>query len=62
MNSYNLFSLISDKLSMYSHNFPMCLYNTLYDILVEKTTSQILDQQHQNPDSTHHIENPRKFN
>ncbi|RNA23632.1 neurobeachin, partial [Brachionus plicatilis] len=40
MSTYNLFSLISDKLSIYSHDFSMSLYNTLYDILVERTINQ----------------------
>ena len=61
MNTYNLFALISDRLSMYSHDFSMSLYNTLYEILVERTTNQVFDQQHQNPDPTHHIENPCMF-
>ncbi|CAF0718488.1 unnamed protein product [Brachionus calyciflorus] len=58
MNTYNLFALISDRLSMYSHDFTMSLYNTLYEILVERTTNQVIDQTHQMPDPTHHIENP----
>lgn len=37
----------------------MSLYNTLYEILVEKTVNHVLDQPHLKPDSTHHIENPQ---
>lgn len=59
MNTHNLYALISDRLSMYSNEFSMSLYNTLYEILVEKTINQVVDQQHPNPDATHHIENPR---
>ena len=38
--------------------FPMVLYNTLYEILVEKTANQLGEHAHANPDATHHIENP----
>lgn len=58
MNTHNLFTLISDKLLMSNNEFSMGLYNTLYEILVEKTVNQVLDTPHQPPDSTHHIENP----
>lgn len=61
MSTYNLFTLISDKLLVNNSEFSMSLYNTLYEILVEKTINQVVDQQHQPPDTTHHIENPRKF-
>ena len=58
MNTHNLYALISDRLLMYSSEFSMPLYNTLYEILVEKTVNQVLDQAHPTPDMTHHIENP----
>jgi hypothetical protein len=32
MGTYNLFSLISDKLLLNSNDFSMSLYNTLYEV------------------------------
>jgi len=58
MSTYNIFSLISDKLIVSNNEFSTPLYNTLYEILVEKTVNQVLETTHQQPDSTHHIENP----
>ena len=58
MNTHNLYALMSDRLAMFTSEFSMPLYNTLYEILVEKTINQLVDQQHPNPDATHHIENP----
>jgi hypothetical protein len=48
----------TEWLKKYTTDFSMPLYNTLYEILVEKTIKQLVDQQHWNPDATHHIENP----
>jgi neurobeachin len=58
MSSHNLFALLADRLMLYSNEFSMSLYNTLYEMLVEKTINQIVDQPRPNPDMTHHIENP----
>ncbi len=60
MGTFNLFALISEKLLSTPHaEFSMSLYNTLYEILVEKTVNHVLDVAHLRPDSTHHIENPQ---
>ncbi len=58
MNTYNLYALISDRLIMHTALVSVALYNTLYEILVERTINQVVDQQHSAPDQTHHIENP----
>lgn len=60
MGTYNLFALIGDRLQLFSNEFSMPLYNTLYEILVERTVNQVSDLPHAPPDVTHHIENPRK--
>jgi hypothetical protein len=62
MNTHNLYALISDRLIIHTNDISLSLYNTLYEILVEKTINQVVDQQHQAPDATHHIENPSKLN
>ncbi len=58
MSTHNLYALISDRLCMYANQFSMSLYNTLYEILVERTINQVIDRHHAEPDATHHIENP----
>ena len=60
MGTHNLFALIGDRLQLFSNEFSMSLYNTLYEILVERTVNQVSDLPHAPPDVTHHIENPRK--
>lgn len=58
MNTHNLYALMSDRLLVFNDEFPTPLYNTLYEILVEKTVNQVIEHTHIPPDKTHHIENP----
>lgn len=59
MSVFNLFSLLTDRLLLHQNSFSMAVYNTLYEILVERTIQQIVDDRHQDPDQTHRIENPQ---
>lgn len=59
MGAHNLYALMSDRMLMFSgEDLPTPLYNTLYEILVERTVNQVIEQPHMPPDKTHHIENP----
>jgi hypothetical protein len=59
LQAYNVFGLIGERLLVFASNgFSLSLYNTLYEIMVEKTTNHVVDEPHTDPIHTHHIENP----
>ncbi len=57
MNAHNLFQLLTDRLLMFQNEFSMSIYNTLYEIMVERTVLQVVDTYHLDPDTSHRIEN-----
>jgi hypothetical protein len=57
MNGHNLFQLLTDRLLVYQTEFSMAIYNTLYEIMIERTILQVIDTYHVDPDPTHRIEN-----
>ena len=57
MNLSNLFSLLNERLLLHEDQLRIPTYNVLFEILTERMTSQILYQNHQEPESWFRIEN-----
>ncbi|KAJ8281129.1 hypothetical protein GJAV_G00063860 [Gymnothorax javanicus] len=59
MLGHGLFSLLSERLILHSHQSTLATYNVLFEILTEKITTQVIHKQHIDPDSAVKIVNPQ---
>ncbi|KRX36623.1 putative neurobeachin -like protein [Trichinella murrelli] len=58
MNPYNLYTLLTDRLLLHATYINVRTYNVLFEILIEKMTSDILDGRHPEPSTNCKFENP----
>ncbi|KRX87534.1 putative neurobeachin -like protein, partial [Trichinella pseudospiralis] len=58
MNPYNLYTLLTDRLLLHATFINVRTYNVLFEILIEKMTSEILDGRHPEPSTNCKFENP----
>ncbi|OUC41076.1 hypothetical protein D917_03649 [Trichinella nativa] len=58
MNPYNLYTLLTDRLLLHATYINVRTYNVLFEILIEKMTSEILDGRHPEPSTNCKFENP----
>ena len=60
MDKQSLFSLIGERILMYSTDLNVKTYNALYEILVEDPCTQVLHRPHPEPTASTVISNPGK--
>ncbi|XP_065816838.1 neurobeachin [Labrus bergylta] len=58
MHTHSLFTLLGEKLMLYTNTVTVTTYNTLYEILTEQVCTQVVHKPHPEPDSTVKIQNP----
>ncbi|KAM6987921.1 neurobeachin [Tautogolabrus adspersus] len=58
MHTHSLFTLLGERLMLYTNTVTVTTYNTLYEILTEQVCTQVVHKPHPEPDSTVKIQNP----
>uniref|UniRef100_A0A1I8I928 DUF4704 domain-containing protein n=1 Tax=Macrostomum lignano TaxID=282301 RepID=A0A1I8I928_9PLAT len=58
LTTHNLFSLIGERLMLFSPCVSMASYNALFELLTEKVTLYITDKRHPEPEANYRLENP----
>uniref|UniRef100_A0A1I8I778 DUF4704 domain-containing protein n=2 Tax=Macrostomum lignano TaxID=282301 RepID=A0A1I8I778_9PLAT len=57
LTTHNLFSLIGERLMLFSPCVSMASYNALFELLTEKVTLYITDKRHPEPEANYRLEN-----
>lgn len=61
MDTHNLFTLLTERLLLHAASLSMATYNSLFELLTESLTPEILYKKHEEPDPQMKFENSSQF-